>query len=186
MCDRPLVFACRKWKPGQPDDWGHGHEVGEDCAGLIHEGLWNDFFCEDLISYICEKELETCTSAVALSCIPTCHCIVRLMSSCPSVLSLCSGTASIVATPREGACSEQLRHPPCGTGPPARGEPVRRERRDNFEMGTWLQQRTSVQRGGEEAFLLPREFSPTLPAKCNNAGQSQREGFHFSKYQITN
>ncbi|XP_037613148.1 LOW QUALITY PROTEIN: collectin-12-like [Sebastes umbrosus] len=51
--------AFTKWKPGQPDDWGHGHEIGEDCAGLIHEGLWNDFFCEDLISYICEKEMET-------------------------------------------------------------------------------------------------------------------------------
>lgn len=60
MCDRPLLFACRKWKPGQPDNWGHGHEIGEDCAGLIHEGLWNDFFCEDLISYICEKKLDSC------------------------------------------------------------------------------------------------------------------------------
>ncbi|XP_068566058.1 collectin-12-like [Cebidichthys violaceus] len=54
--------AFTKWKPGQPDDWGHGHEMGEDCAGLIHEGLWNDFFCEDLISYICEKEMETSRS----------------------------------------------------------------------------------------------------------------------------
>ncbi|XP_056148987.1 collectin-12 isoform X2 [Lampris incognitus] len=26
-----------KWKPGQPDNWAHGHEEGEDCAGLIHE-----------------------------------------------------------------------------------------------------------------------------------------------------
>lgn len=51
-----------KWKPGQPDNWGHGHETGEDCAGLIHEGLWNDFFCEDLISYICEKDMETSRS----------------------------------------------------------------------------------------------------------------------------
>ncbi|XP_068199852.1 collectin-12-like [Antennarius striatus] len=51
-----------KWKPGQPDNWGHGHETGEDCAGFIHEGLWNDFFCEDLISYICEKEMETSRS----------------------------------------------------------------------------------------------------------------------------
>uniref|UniRef100_A0A8D3DY78 Collectin-12 n=1 Tax=Scophthalmus maximus TaxID=52904 RepID=A0A8D3DY78_SCOMX len=50
------------WKPGQPDNWGQGNQLGEDCAGLIHEGLWNDFFCEDLISYICEKEMETCTS----------------------------------------------------------------------------------------------------------------------------
>ncbi|XP_071341053.1 collectin-12-like [Trachinotus anak] len=55
--------AFTKWKPGQPDNWGHGHEMkGEDCAGLIHEGLWNDFFCEDLISYICEKEMEASRS----------------------------------------------------------------------------------------------------------------------------
>ncbi|KAM6978038.1 collectin-12-like isoform 2-T2 [Aplochiton taeniatus] len=47
-----------KWKPGQPDNWGHGHETGEDCGGLIHDGLWNDFFCGELISYICEKEIE--------------------------------------------------------------------------------------------------------------------------------
>lgn len=52
-----------KWKAGQPDNWGHGHETGEDCAGLIHEGLWNDFFCEDLISLICEKEIETSRSS---------------------------------------------------------------------------------------------------------------------------
>ncbi|XP_045566748.1 collectin-12 isoform X1 [Salmo salar] len=50
--------AFSQWKPGQPDNWSHGHERGEDCAGLIHEGLWNDFFCEDLISYICEKATE--------------------------------------------------------------------------------------------------------------------------------
>nr|XP_020442065.1 collectin-12 [Monopterus albus]XP_020442066.1 collectin-12 [Monopterus albus] len=54
--------AFTQWKPGQPDNWGYGHEVGEDCAGLIHEGLWNDFFCQDLISYICEKEKETSSS----------------------------------------------------------------------------------------------------------------------------
>ncbi|XP_041948982.1 collectin-12-like isoform X2 [Alosa sapidissima] len=29
--------AFTKWKPGQPDNWSHGHEEGEDCAGLIHE-----------------------------------------------------------------------------------------------------------------------------------------------------
>ncbi|XP_062335251.1 collectin-12-like [Osmerus eperlanus] len=51
--------AFTKWKPGQPDNWSHGHERGEDCAGLIHEGLWNDFFCEDLISFICEREIES-------------------------------------------------------------------------------------------------------------------------------
>ncbi|XP_056869259.1 collectin-12-like [Takifugu flavidus] len=51
--------AFTMWKPGQPDNWNHGHDIsGEDCAGLIHEALWNDFFCEDLISYICQKELE--------------------------------------------------------------------------------------------------------------------------------
>ncbi|XP_044195268.1 collectin-12-like [Thunnus albacares] len=55
-----LTFT--KWKPGQPDNWGHGHEMGEDCAGLSHEGLWNDFFCEDHISYICEKEMESSRS----------------------------------------------------------------------------------------------------------------------------
>ncbi|XP_071382012.1 collectin-12-like [Centroberyx affinis] len=55
--------AFTSWKPGQPDDWGHGHEIGEDCAGLIHDGLWNDFFCEDLISYICEKEIEISRSS---------------------------------------------------------------------------------------------------------------------------
>uniref|UniRef100_A0A3P8UK04 Collectin-12 n=1 Tax=Cynoglossus semilaevis TaxID=244447 RepID=A0A3P8UK04_CYNSE len=47
------------WKPGQPDNWGHMHAEGEDCAGLIYQGFWNDFFCEDSISYICEKQMET-------------------------------------------------------------------------------------------------------------------------------
>nr|XP_057916504.1 collectin-12-like isoform X2 [Doryrhamphus excisus] len=51
--------AFTKWKAGQPDNWGHGHESGEDCAGLIHQALWNDFSCEDLINYICEKQQET-------------------------------------------------------------------------------------------------------------------------------
>lgn len=56
---RPLLAACRMWKPGQPDNWGHGHDIsGEDCAGLVHDALWNDFFCEDLISYICQKERQ--------------------------------------------------------------------------------------------------------------------------------
>ncbi|XP_071348994.1 collectin-12-like [Trachinotus anak] len=30
------VPVFKKWKPGQPDNWTHGHEDGEDCAGLIH------------------------------------------------------------------------------------------------------------------------------------------------------
>ncbi|XP_075903488.1 collectin-12-like isoform X2 [Nelusetta ayraudi] len=55
--------AFTKWKPGQPDNWSHGHEEGEDCAGLIHEGLWNDFACDDLISYICEKGQEESPAA---------------------------------------------------------------------------------------------------------------------------
>ncbi|MCI4377648.1 hypothetical protein PGIGA_G00205960 [Pangasianodon gigas] len=46
------------WKPGQPDNWSHGHEEGEDCAGLIHEGKWNDFFCTDPIGYICQRVNE--------------------------------------------------------------------------------------------------------------------------------
>lgn len=62
----PCCLPCRKWKPGQPDDWGHGHDVGEDCAGLTHEGLWNDFFCEDLISYICEKDREESRAFICL------------------------------------------------------------------------------------------------------------------------
>ncbi|KAM4605644.1 collectin-12 [Polymixia lowei] len=45
----------KKWKPGQPDNWAHGHEEGEDCAGLIHEANWNDFFCTDRIGFICER-----------------------------------------------------------------------------------------------------------------------------------
>ncbi|XP_076004089.1 collectin-12 isoform X1 [Genypterus blacodes] len=45
----------KKWKPGQPDNWTHGHEDGEDCAGLIHDANWNDFYCTDRIGYICEQ-----------------------------------------------------------------------------------------------------------------------------------
>ncbi|XP_048363882.1 collectin-12 [Sphaerodactylus townsendi] len=46
------------WKAGQPDNWNHGHGPGEDCAGLIHAGLWNDFHCQDVNSFICEKEMD--------------------------------------------------------------------------------------------------------------------------------
>ncbi|XP_057188315.1 collectin-12-like [Triplophysa rosa] len=42
------------WRSGQPDNWGHGHEEGEDCAGMIHGGLWNDFYCDELHSLVCE------------------------------------------------------------------------------------------------------------------------------------
>lgn len=49
------VVSVRKWKPGQPDNWTHGHEDGEDCAGLIHNANWNDFYCTDRIGFICER-----------------------------------------------------------------------------------------------------------------------------------
>ncbi|KAM7379543.1 hypothetical protein PAMP_005089 [Pampus punctatissimus] len=45
----------KEWKPGQPDNWTHGHEHGEDCAGLIHNAKWNDFYCTDRIGFICER-----------------------------------------------------------------------------------------------------------------------------------
>lgn len=50
----------RKWKSGQPDNWSYGHEEGEDCAGILNDGLWNDFYCEDLLNYICEAPAESC------------------------------------------------------------------------------------------------------------------------------
>lgn len=43
------------WKPGQPDNWTPEEGPGEDCAGLIYSGLWNDFHCADLNYFICEK-----------------------------------------------------------------------------------------------------------------------------------
>lgn len=46
------------WRSGQPDNWGHGHEEGEDCAGITHGGLWNDFYCDELHSLICEKKKD--------------------------------------------------------------------------------------------------------------------------------
>lgn len=48
----------RNWKAGQPDNWNHGHGPGEDCAGLIYAGFWNDFYCEDLNNFICEKDMD--------------------------------------------------------------------------------------------------------------------------------
>uniref|UniRef100_A0A3Q1FIW2 Collectin-12 n=1 Tax=Acanthochromis polyacanthus TaxID=80966 RepID=A0A3Q1FIW2_9TELE len=48
----------KKWKPGQPDNWTHGHEDGEDCAGLIHNANWNDFYCTDRIGFICERAVD--------------------------------------------------------------------------------------------------------------------------------
>ncbi|XP_035526103.1 collectin-12-like [Morone saxatilis] len=49
----------KKWKPGQPDNWTHGHEEGEDCAGLIHNANWNDFYCTDRIGFISAMPLFT-------------------------------------------------------------------------------------------------------------------------------
>ncbi|XP_015253784.1 PREDICTED: collectin-12-like isoform X1 [Cyprinodon variegatus] len=46
------------WKPGQPDNWTHGHVNGEDCAGLIQHAKWNDFYCTDRIGFICERTSE--------------------------------------------------------------------------------------------------------------------------------
>lgn len=54
-----FCFLKRNWKAGQPDNWGHGHGPGEDCAGLIYAGQWNDFQCEDINNFICEKDRET-------------------------------------------------------------------------------------------------------------------------------
>jgi len=53
-----FCFLKRNWKAGQPDNWGHGHGPGEDCAGLINFGQWNDFPCEDMNHFICEKDRE--------------------------------------------------------------------------------------------------------------------------------
>ncbi|XP_049626001.1 collectin-12 [Suncus etruscus] len=53
----------KNWKTGQPDNWGHGHGPGEDCAGLISAGQWNDFQCEDVNKFICEKDRETVLSS---------------------------------------------------------------------------------------------------------------------------
>ncbi|KAM4727629.1 collectin-12 [Anableps anableps] len=46
------------WKPGQPDNWTHGHADGEDCVGLVHYAYWNDFYCTDRIGFICERTSE--------------------------------------------------------------------------------------------------------------------------------
>ncbi|XP_052002253.1 collectin-12-like [Xyrauchen texanus] len=47
-----------KWRPGQPDNWNHGHEQGEDCVGFTHGGQWNDFYCDERHSLICEKATD--------------------------------------------------------------------------------------------------------------------------------
>ena len=53
-----FCFVKRNWKAGQPDNWGNGHGPGEDCAGLIYAGQWNDFQCDEINNFICEKERE--------------------------------------------------------------------------------------------------------------------------------
>lgn len=62
------VVADRKWKPGQPDNWTHGHEEGEDCAGLIHNANWNDFYCTDRIGFICERASD-CQYLLCITCL---------------------------------------------------------------------------------------------------------------------
>ncbi|KAM9308345.1 collectin-12 [Gastrophryne carolinensis] len=46
------------WKPGQPDNWAPELGPGEDCAGMIYAGLWNDFHCDDVNNFICEKPID--------------------------------------------------------------------------------------------------------------------------------
>ncbi|XP_040287721.1 collectin-12 [Bufo bufo] len=46
------------WKVGQPDNWTPEMGPGEDCAGIIYSGLWNDFHCDDLNNFICEKDMD--------------------------------------------------------------------------------------------------------------------------------
>lgn len=59
LCNHISCFLVeRNWKIGQPDNWNHGHGPGEDCAGLIYAGLWNDFYCEDVNNFICEKDMD--------------------------------------------------------------------------------------------------------------------------------
>ncbi|XP_059102475.1 collectin-12 [Peromyscus eremicus] len=53
----------KNWKAGQPDNWGNGHGPGEDCAGLIYAGQWNDFQCDEINNFICEKEREAVPSS---------------------------------------------------------------------------------------------------------------------------
>ncbi|XP_053570940.1 collectin-12 isoform X2 [Bombina bombina] len=49
----------KNWKEGQPDNWNHENGgPGEDCAGLIYSGLWNDFHCQDFNNFICEKDKD--------------------------------------------------------------------------------------------------------------------------------
>uniref|UniRef100_A0A3Q2Z2P7 Collectin-12 n=1 Tax=Hippocampus comes TaxID=109280 RepID=A0A3Q2Z2P7_HIPCM len=40
---------------GWPDNWTRGHQHGEDCAGLIQNGNWNDFYCTERLGFICER-----------------------------------------------------------------------------------------------------------------------------------
>lgn len=53
-----FCFVKRNWKAGQPDNWGSSQGPGEDCAGLIYAGQWNDFQCDEINNFICEKERE--------------------------------------------------------------------------------------------------------------------------------
>lgn len=49
----------KKWGLGQPDNWSHGHDEGEDCAGLVTGGNWNDFYCHDQLGFICERAVNS-------------------------------------------------------------------------------------------------------------------------------
>ncbi len=187
MCDRPLLFACRKWKPGQPDNWGHGNEVGEDCAGLIHEGLWNDFFCEDLISYICEKEMEICTSISVVSNAKCFLCAPHVSGEwfpqrCPDVF-LCLFLQQDRLNRSDvlkGSLQWAARLPPCGTGRLTQHmeSPYGESKGTILKMSPGLQQQTSFQHW-RDAFLLQSEPSPSLPASAIQQGNQRRRTFIF-------
>ncbi|XP_072042584.1 C-type mannose receptor 2-like [Amphiura filiformis] len=53
----PIDFTA--WAPGEPNNVKNGN-IDEDCAGLspFRGGIWNDYPCTRLYSYICEKPLE--------------------------------------------------------------------------------------------------------------------------------
>lgn len=175
MCDRPLLFACRKWKPGQPDNWGHGHEIGEDCAGLIHDGLWNDFYCEDLISFICEKYMDTCTSISTLLHICFCLLLAHATVYLNVTLSLPAATTAGMQRRLDSKWKRVLqwaaRLHPCGTGPLTRHmeSPYGESKGTNlyWAQGCSSKRLNSAFRG---AFLLQSEAS-----KCNTAEQPKKE-----------
>lgn len=175
MCDRPLLFACSKWRPGQPDNWDHGHEVGEDCAGLIHEGLWNDFFCEDLISYICEKELEPCTYISLLLPAPQVS-----WEWCPNAVPHLFflqqdhlDRSDVLKGSLQWAANVALVH-----WQKHMESPYGESKGTILKWAQGLQQQMSLQ-CWRDAFLLQSQPSPTLPASAIQQANQRRRTFIF-------